>query len=75
MRRVDIHGHGDDCQRLENCIPEKPANGGETDGWRAKRERMNITHFCVDFTIENPRFSRVWKLDGTFVSDGGRGKR
>jgi hypothetical protein len=21
------------------------------------------TYFCVDFTIENPLFSRVWKLE------------
>jgi hypothetical protein len=23
------------------------------------------THFCVDLTIEKPRFSRVWKLKDT----------
>lgn len=41
---------------------------------RADAQSVSKAHLCVDFTVENPRFSRVWKLDVKFLISGGGGE-
>jgi hypothetical protein len=63
MKKRYLHRHTHNGQTFECSVPKQSAEIGDKTSVGIVGCFVWETYSCVDFTIEKPRFSDVWKLE------------